>query len=242
MRVNILGAWIDALRMEEVVDQITGFIKSGRPHQIITLNPEILYLAQQKPEILDLINHASLVTADGTGIVWASQKAGKPAPERVTGIDLMMRLVSLSAQQGWRIFLLGGQPGVVQEAACNLQKQYPELVMAGTHHGYFGEAAENEVVEMIRISRPHLLFVGMGAPGQDWFIARNLELMQAPVALGVGGSFDVIAGRVARAPVWMRRMRLEWLGRLIQEPRRIKRIMILPKFVWLITRNYSTGH
>lgn len=247
MRVEILGARVDALKMEEAEEQIANFVRSGLPHQVVTLNPEILYRAQQEPELLDLINHAHLVTADGTGVVWACRVAGRPVPERVTGIDLMLRLVARSAKEGWRIFLLGGEPGIAQEAARRLQQQYPRLLIVGTCHGYFSSTgsssscSEAEIVEMIRSKNPHLFFAGMGAPRQDQFIARNLNCLRVPVAMGVGGSFDVIAGRVSRAPVWMQRMHVEWLGRLLQEPRRIKRVFILPKFIWLVIRRSSSN-
>ncbi len=259
MRVSLLGAWIDALRMEEVEERIADFVKEGAPRQVITLNPEILCRAQREPELLRLINAASLVTADGAGIVWAGRIAGRPVPERVTGIDLLLRLAARSAKEGWRIFLLGGAPGVAEEAAGRLRGQYPQLIVAGTCHGYFEEAdgrsgspgdederggapaagsslREAQVVEMIRRACPHLLFVGMGAPKQEKFIARNLKRMGVPVAVGVGGSFDVLAGRVKRAPAWMQRLHLEWLGRLLREPRRWRRMLVLPRFAWRALR------
>jgi N-acetylglucosaminyldiphosphoundecaprenol N-acetyl-beta-D-mannosaminyltransferase len=249
--------------MEEVEERIAGFIRTGSPHQVITLNPEILYQAQQEPGLLKLINGVSLVTADGVGIVWAARVTGKTIQERVTGIDLLLCLVARAAKERWKIFLLGGVPGVSEEAAERLKQQYPQLVIAGVYHGYFQEAngqqnsseednrtlapeekkltssppqilREAEVVEMIRQARPHLLFVGMGAPKQEKFIARNLKRMNVPVALGVGGSFDVLAGRVKRAPVWMQRLHLEWLGRLAREPGRWRRMLVLPRFAWLV--------
>ncbi|MEW6425592.1 MAG: WecB/TagA/CpsF family glycosyltransferase [Bacillota bacterium] len=235
MQVEILGARIDALRMAEVEERIAGFVRAGSPRQVITLNPEVLYRAQREPGLLALINGAALVTADGAGIVWAARVAGKPVPERVTGIDLMLRLVARAAREGWRIFLLGGAPGVAEEAAARLKQQHPQLIVAGTCHGYFqdrGDLQEAKVIEMIRRARPHLLFVGMGAPKQEEFIARHLPEWEVPVALGVGGSFDVLAGRVKRAPAWMQRLHLEWLGRLLREPRRWRRMLVLPGFAW----------
>ena len=232
MRIELLGARIDALRMSEVEERIADFIRAGSPRQVITLNPEILYRAQQEPALLDLINGAALVTADGVGIVWAARLAGKLLPERVTGIDLMLRLAPRATREGWRIFLLGGAPGVAEEAAVRLKRQHPRLVIAGTHHGYFREDEEAEVVELIRRARPHLLFAGMGAPKQEQFIARNLKKLAVPEAMGVGGSFDVLAGRVKRAPRWLQRLHLEWLGRLFREPRRWRRMLILPRFAW----------
>ncbi len=287
VQFTLFGARIDALTMSEVEERIADFIRAGSPRQVVTLNPEILYRAQQEPALLDLINGAALVTADGVGIVWAARLAGKHMPERVTGIDLMLRLTARAAREGWRIFLLGGAPGVAEEAAARLKKQHPPLIIAGTYHGYFqeddgghqngdvegkkvtssdirnqvadwerdwagpfsrragderenllfggrekGNLRETEVLEIIRQAGPHLLFVGMGAPKQERFIARNLKELNVPVAVGVGGSFDVLAGRVKRAPLWMQRLHLEWLGRLLREPRRWRRMLVLPRFAW----------
>lgn len=273
MRVNLLGARFDVVDLDGAVAQVAAMVQDGRPHQVVTLNPELLYRAQGEPALLALVNRADLVTADGVGVVWAARMAGKPVPERVTGIDLMLRLVARAAREGWRVFLLGGAPGVAEEAAARLKQQHPQLIVAGTCHGYFQEddggqqggagggnrgnenpspisisAGDNqdnlfsseetedlreaEVLEIIRRARPHLLFAGMGAPKQEKFIARNLKKLNVPVAVGVGGSFDVLAGRVKRAPLWMQRLHLEWLGRLWREPRRWRRMLVLPRFAW----------
>ncbi|OAT79821.1 WecB/TagA/CpsF family glycosyltransferase [Desulfotomaculum copahuensis] len=248
MRINLLGAPVDALDLEAAVERVAAFVTAaGPPRQVITLNPEILFRARQEPALLTLINSADLVTADGVGIVWAARMAGTPVPERVTGIDLMLRLMPLAAREGWRVFLLGAAPGVAAEAARRLQAQHPGLVIAGTHHGYFqpgasspgaaaepGQLTEDEVAALVRRARPHLLFAGLGAPKQERFIARHKEAMGVPVSMGVGGSFDVLAGRVRRAPRWLQRMHLEWLGRLFMEPARWRRTLVLPRFAWLV--------
>ncbi|MGB9804653.1 WecB/TagA/CpsF family glycosyltransferase [Desulfofundulus sp.] len=276
MHINLLGARVDVVDLAGAVEKVADFVAAGRPHQVITLNPEILYRAQQEPGLLDLINRADLVTADGAGIVWAARVAGTPVPGRVTGIDLMLALVERAAREGWRIFLLGAAPGVAEEAARRLRAKHPGLVVAGTQHGYFkpaeevpaegaaggtavgvpgGSAAvggacaagsekvpsEWDVVEQVRAAKPDLLFVALGAPKQEKFIARHRQSMGVPVSIGVGGSFDVIAGRVARAPLWMQRLNLEWLGRLLREPRRWRRMLVLPRFTWLVWRNYRWG-
>lgn len=261
-RVNILGAWIDALRMAEAEERVGQFVRDGIPCWVVTLNPEMLYRAQKDSCFLKLINSASLVTADGVGILLAARLTGQLLPERVTGIDLLLRLVDRAAREGWRVFLLGGAPGVAEEAAGCLKRQFPKLFIAGVEHGFFRTAdmrpedegksrqavartqernqSEEEIVELIRRARPHLLFVGMGAPKQEKFIARNLSKLGGCVAIGVGGSFDVLAGRVKRAPVWMRRLRLEWLGRLWQEPRRWRRVLTLFLFMGLVL--LAAGH
>lgn len=239
MRIDILGSPVDSLTMEQTEERAAEFINNGRTHRVITLNPEFLYRAVlEDSSLMKLINKADLVTADGEGIVWAGRIAGTPFPERVTGIDLMLRLVRRAAQEGWSIYLLGASPGVAEEAAENLRRQYPGLKVAGTHHGYFKPHEEAEVVEKIKQAAPQLLFVALGAPAQEKWIDRNIDCIGGVTAMGVGGSFDVIAGRVTRAPRWMQRLKVEWLGRLISEPSRWRRMLVLPKFAWLVFKTY----
>ncbi len=235
----MLGAWIDNLDMKDTVIKATSFIKnSTKSHEIITLNPEFLFRAQSKCELLKLVNEADLVTPDGAGIVWASKIAGTPVPERVTGIDLMLNLMPLAEKEGWGIFLFGASPGVAEEAAENLKKQYPRLNIVGTRHGYFKEDQEEEIVNQIIAAKPHLLFVALGMPKQELWIYKHKVRLGVPVSIGVGGSLDVIAGRVQRVSPWLQKMHLEWLGRLIKEPHRWRRQLVLPKFAWLVIKKY----
>ncbi len=238
MKTTLLGAPIDALTMEESVEKVAGFIKSGQPHRVLTLNPEFLYRAQFEPELMELARRAALVTPDGIGIVWACRMAGRRVVERVTGIDLMLSLVHRAANEGWRVYLLGAAPGVSEEAAGRLCQGYPGLQVAGTHHGYFSDEEAAGVAEIVRQTRPQLIFVALGAPKQEQWIDRYLEQTGASVAVGVGGSFDVIAGKVRRAPRWLQRLHLEWLARLLREPSRWRRQLILPRFVWMVIKKY----
>ena len=239
MKVNLLDAAIDALDIPQTVESITGFIKSGKPHLIITLNPEFLYQAQSQKYLLDLIHRADLVTPDGVGIVWACGVAGCPVPERVTGIDLLLCLTERAAREGWRVFLLGSAPGVAAEAAEKLVEKYPGLQIAGTYHGYFKAEEEKDLMDRIKESKSDLLFVALGAPRQELWIDANMKDLKVPVAMGIGGSLDVIAGRVPRAPLWLQHLRLEWLGRLIREPSRWRRMMVLPKFALLVIKRHK---
>ncbi len=239
MKVNLLGANIDALTMEKTVEKVAGFIRSGRPHWIITINPEFLYRAQFERKLLDLANRADLITPDGMGIVWACRLAGYATPERVTGTDLMLRLLEMSASEGWRVYLVGAAPGVAEAAAEKLRSAHPGLRVVGTQHGYFKDNEENEVAKEIKKAGPELLFVGLGAPKQEQWIDRYVEETGAAAAIGVGGSFDVVAGRVRRAPQWVRRLNLEWLYRLLKEPSRWRRQLVLPLFAWLVIRKYK---
>lgn len=238
MRVNLLGAPIDNLNMQENVQQVVELVRGGNPHMIITLNPEYLYRAQNQPELMKLVHEADLVTPDGAGIVWATKVAGTPIPERVTGIDLMLNLLPVAEKNSWGIYLLGSAPGIAEEAAANLKKQYPSLNIVGTHHGYFKADEEEELVARIAAAQPHLLFVALGMPRQEQFIAKYKEQMQVPVSMGVGGSLDVIAGRVQRVSPWLQKLQLEWLGRLMKEPHRWRRQLVLPKFAALVIKRY----
>ena len=238
MKINLLGVQVDNLDLAGALEKIAGFIAAQKPHQVVTLNPEILFYAQQRLALREIINRAHLVTADGVGILWAAKMAGTPLPARVTGIDLMWRLAQRAAGEGWRLFFLGAWPGIAEEAAAQLQKHYPNLKVAGTFHGYFKPGEESGVVTIIRQAQPDILFVALGAPKQEVFIARHLQALNVPVCIGVGGSFDVIAGRVKRMPDWVQKIHLEWLGRLLQEPKRWPRALVLPRFVWLVLKTY----
>ena len=238
--ITLLGAPIHPVDMAAALRIVTGFIEQRTPHQIVTLNAEILERAQQEPELLALLNRVDLVTADGAGILWAARRQGHPLPAKVTGIDLATRLAPLAADQGWRLFLLGGEPGVAAAAGRRLTTAHPGLRLAGSHHGYFarGSAEEAELLAAIEAAAPELLLVGMGAPRQEYWLRSLIEQgrLAVPVAIGVGGSLDVLAGRVARAPRWLQRLNLEWLWRLCREPRRWRRMLALPRFVWRVRR------
>lgn len=231
-----MGAVIDPLTLGQTVDRVADLITTGGAHQVITLNPEYLFRAQSEKHLLDIVRHASLVTPDGVGILWAARVHGYNLPERVTGIDLMLELSKRAAAEGWRVFLLGGKPGVAEDAASRLTVHFPGLSVAGTYHGYFTAEEETAVLGKINAAEPHILFVGLGAPKQEEWIYNHNRLLNVPVAVGVGGSFDVLSGRVKRAPAWMRRLGLEWLGRLIREPRRWRRMLVLPLFAFLVLR------
>ncbi|MFZ5590483.1 MAG: WecB/TagA/CpsF family glycosyltransferase [Bacillota bacterium] len=242
MKSEILGAAIDNLTLAAVVQKTASLLWERRRVFVLTLNPEYLYRAQHDPALLELAGRADIVTPDGTGIVWACAVAGTPVPERVTGIDLMLALLAEAAGRGWRVYLLGAAPGVADEAAANLQRRFPGLQICGTWHGYFVPQEAEQVLADIAEKRPQLLFVALGAPRQEIWLAENLSRIPAPVVgMGVGGSFDVLAGRVRRAPLWMQKAHIEWLWRLIQEPRRWRRMLVLPKFAWLVLREYKLG-
>ena len=232
----ILGNRVDSLTLAGAVARVDEFIQAGTPHHIVTLNAEIAYRAAGEAQLQAVINRAHMVTADGSGILWAARQLGTPLPERVTGIDLLQALAAAGAGKGWRFYFFGALPGVVEKAAAQLRIGYPGLEVAGLHHGFIGPDAVPYLIKEIRKVKPHILLVGLGAPKQEYFIARHLDELQVPVVMGVGGSFDVLAGVARRAPAWMQRLNLEWLYRVIREPKRYKRALALPKFMLAVRR------
>lgn len=234
--VSILGVRVDALTWEAFEARAAAFVSSGRPHQVVTVNPEFVMAAQRDPAFSRALAAADLALADGWGLVWAARRLGRPLPARVTGSDGVPRLAALAAQGGWRVFLLGAAPGVAEQAAHVLCARHPALQIAGVFAGSPAAAAEEAIVARIAAARPHVLLVAYGAPGQDLWIARTQPRLQIPLAMGVGGALDFIAGVRRRAPVWMQRARLEWLFRLAQEPWRWRRQLALPRFVWAVLR------
>jgi N-acetylglucosaminyldiphosphoundecaprenol N-acetyl-beta-D-mannosaminyltransferase len=196
--------------------------------RIVTANPELIYKAASDRELQQLINSADLIVADGVGVLWAARQLGHRLPERVTGIDLALRILEEANKQGWRVFLLGSKPGVAERAVINQQKKYPNIVF-GCHHGYFTAEQQPLLIERIKNFAPDILLVGLGAPKQEYWNAANTGL--ARVRIGVGGSLDVLAGLVKRAPLFVRNLKLEWLYRLLTQPSRLKRQAILPLYV-----------
>ena len=232
--LNILGTRVDRVTYQEALGCLESFIERREPNYVIAINPEKIVSVQNNSSLKDIVNKAGLCIADGTGILLAARLLGDRLPERVTGIDLMFSAVEMASQKGYSLFLLGAEPGVAEKVADTWQKHYPSLNICGTHHGYFSEEEEADVIHKIREASPDMLFVALGSPKQEIWINKYINEMEVPVCLGVGGSFDVITGKVRRAPEWMRRLGLEWNYRLFKEPKRIRRMMSLPKFVFMI--------
>lgn len=230
-RISILGVPVDVVSREEAVACILGFLAQEEPRQVVTLNAEMVMLARQDPEFRRVVQQAALVVPDGSGVRLGARILGQKLPERVAGIDLMQALCQVAARSGFRVYFLGAEPGVAKEAAHRLQERFPGLVVAGTQHGYFNPASLPEILVRIRESRPEILFVALGAPKQELWLAQHLPFLKVKVGMGVGGSLDVLAGRVKRAPGWMQRLGLEWLFRLLQEPARWRRVLALPQFL-----------
>lgn len=222
-RIEMMGCQVDNLSMEETLQVVEGFIKSGKPHQHVVVNVDKLVKASRDPELRKIINECALINADGMPVVWASRLLGKGLKERVAGVDLFEALMQRAAERGWRVFLLGAKEEVVSGVKQLYEVKYPGLVVAGYRNGYWTAAEEPAVVEQIQEARADLLFVAISSPKKEQFLGRYQATMKIPFAMGVGGTFDVAVGKVKRAPLWMQNMGLEWFYRFLQEPRRMFR-------------------
>ena len=220
-RIEIMGCTIDNLTMAETLERIESFIDSGTPHQHVVVNVDKLVKAAKDPDLRRIINECALINVDGMPVVWASRLLGTPLKERVAGVDLFEALIKRSAEKGWRVFFLGAREEVTSGVKNLYEKQYPALKVAGYRNGYWKSAEEPAVVKLITDSRPDLLFVAISSPMKEQFLGKYQAEMKIPFAMGVGGSFDVVVGKVSRAPVWMQRSGLEWFYRFLQEPRKM---------------------
>jgi N-acetylglucosaminyldiphosphoundecaprenol N-acetyl-beta-D-mannosaminyltransferase len=235
-RARVLGIRIDPVTTPDVLRAVRSAVTGRQPCHIITVNVEFIMLARRDPGFRDVIEGAGLATADSAGVLWALRRQDIDLPYRVGGSDLIWSLCLQAEEFGHRVFLLGGGEGVAAAAARRLQQAYPRLQVAGTYAGSPAAEDEESIVHLIRRSQADILFVAFGAPQQDIWIALNLERTGAACALGVGGSLDYIAGTAQRAPVWMREHNLDWLWRLIRQPWRWRRMLVLPVFAWLVLR------
>ena len=229
MRTDILGVAFDNVTMAEAVDRAMALLAREGPHLVVTPNAEIVQQARSDPEFAALIAQADLVLPDGVGVVYASKILGRPLKGRVPGVDFAGALMDRMAKSNKRLFLLGAKPGVAEQAAAKLAEAHPGLRIAGTHDGYFQE--DGPVVEDIRQSGADVVFVCLGAPKQEKWMAKNGAATGARLLCGLGGSLDVFAGVVERAPKFWSDHGLEWFYRLCKEPRRIGRMMKLPLFL-----------
>lgn len=233
--VKILGVRFNRVTMKQALEEIDVIMEEVGPKLIVTANTEMVMLANQDPLLFEIIQRAALVVPDGVGIVWASRVLNRPLEERVPGVELMDALLAKSEKKGWRVFFLGAKPGVAHKAVGNALEMYPSLKIAGVHHGYFSKGEEGTVLEKIMLAKPDIMLLALGVPKQEKWAAAHLAKLNVPLAMGVGGSFEILAGTSKRAPRWMCRFGLEWLYRLVKEPWRIKRMMVLPQFVvWIL--------
>ena len=234
--VEILGVRVDDATYRDLLDRVDAFIASGEPHQIITVNTEMLVAARHDQELARALADSALNVADSVGVMWAARLLGQPLQERVTGSDGIHRLAAHSALNGYRLYLLGAAPGVAELAAERLSAANPGLEIAGTYAGSPSVSEEEEIIERVGAANPDLLLAAYGVPAEEKWIARNRLGLGVPVMVGIGGAFDFVAGVTKRAPGWMRRCGLEWLHRLVREPWRWRRQLALPMFLILVLR------
>lgn len=234
---RVLGVRVDDVTPEEALALIGQFIAERRPRQVVTVNPEFVMLARRHAGFAAVLDAADLAVPDGTGIAWACRWAGRPIRALVRGVELVEALAATAARSGWRLFLLGAAEGVAAEAAAVLTRRYAGLQIAGAFAGDPSPAGDSETTAAIRAAGPvDVLLVAYGAPAQDLWIARNAARLGIPVAIGVGGTFDYLSGRVKRAPRWAVRLGLEWLFRLVRQPWRWRRQRALVGYAWLVVR------
>lgn len=227
-----LGVSVSPLSYDEIIADLRVRMAGGQVSTIIAVNPEKVIAANKDAQLMTLINESTYQIPDGVGVLLASKLKGGAIHSRVTGVDMMERLVRMAAEHGDRVFFYGAKPEVVEKAAANLKETYPSLLVAGIQDGY--EKDEELVVARIQEAKADILFVAMGSPKQELWIRRNKERLGVKVYQGVGGSFDVFAGHVKRAPKAFRQLGLEWFYRLASDPKRIKRQMALPRFLMRI--------
>ena len=229
MRINVLGVGFDNLTLREAIDRGAALLDEAGCHYVVTPNPEIVEVCRENPEAMRAVNGAALVLPDGIGVIKGAAMLGTPLKEKTPGIEFAAGLMGKMAQQGKSLYLLGAKPGVAELAGQRLAQRYPGLRIAGTHDGYFKE--DGPVVEEIRRSGADVVFVCLGAPKQELWMAKNGSATGAHLLCGLGGSLDIFAGVVERAPKFWSDHGLEWFYRLCKEPRRIGRMMKLPLFL-----------
>jgi N-acetylglucosaminyldiphosphoundecaprenol N-acetyl-beta-D-mannosaminyltransferase len=243
-RSELLGLEFERARMPAVVARCLAWTRQPRrSHIVVTANASHLCMMRHDPALRDACRAGDMAVADGMSVVWALQALGRPVPERVTGVDLMAELLAAGSRERLRVYLLGARQEVLDALVAECARRYPGLTMAGARNGYFTADDHPSIVEEIRASAPDLLFVGMPSPFKDVFCERYRDRLDVPVIIGVGGSFDVLAGHTRRAPRAAQRLGLEWAWRLVMEPRRLwKRYLTTnTEFIWLVMREAWRG-
>ena len=239
--IPLLQVHVHEIDMPGTLARLDSFIKQRSPHHVVTLDASMCVTAMEDKALREIVQNAELVTPDSVGVLWASKRQGTPLQGRVSGVEIVERLCSLSAERNYRIFFFGAAPGVAEMAAKTMCNRYPGCKIVGTRDGYFDAGQDRDIIHQIKEVKPDVLCVALGIPKQERWIAEHRDELGTPVLIGVGGTFDVLSGKVQRAPLWMQHLCLEWLYRLVSNPKKIGKVMTLPRFVWLIlTRKNSS--
>ena len=234
MRIKFLKYNLDDLSLEETVNKAVELINLGSTHQHVVLNAAKIVLMEKDDELAGIVNSCDLISADGISIVWASRFLGNKLKERVAGIDLMQKLLETADKNRYRIFLFGAEEEIVKRVSENIKIKYKNLTLAGYRNGFFKKEEEPEIIKQINDSRSHIVFVGFSSPKKEFFLHYNKNFLTVPFCMGVGGSFDVVAGKYSRAPIWMQRAGFEWFYRYIQEPGRLWKRYTINNFLFVM--------
>ena len=234
--INIMKVPFIHINQRDFVSLLDERITQHEKTFVITANPEIVMKANEEADFMNYIQQATYVTADGIGIIKAAKMLGNPLPERVTGYDTMMQLLDVANEKSYKIFLLGAHPDTLHKTIKKIEEKYPNIQIVGSNDGYF-DWDQNDIAERITATKPDITFVALGVPRQEKWISENFAKFNKGVFIGIGGSFDVIAGTVKRAPMIWQKLNIEWLYRLIKQPSRWRRMLALPRFAFLVWRN-----
>ena len=234
--MEILGIKVDSITYQQALEKSKELIEGGGKHYVVTPNPEIIVKATKDAQFRKILNKAALAVPDGMGLVWMAKLTGKDVKERVAGTDLLLGLAILAEEHGFNMFLLGAGEGVAKKASEALKKEYPKLEIVGAYSGNADPRSDKETRGKIGNKEIDILAVAYGAPKQEKWIERNLSKLNVKLAIGVGGAFDYISGEKTRAPVWLQKIGLEWAFRLVNEPSRFKRQLVLPRSGYLILK------
>ena len=230
MKTEILGVNFDNIQFNDALDEVLYLAENGKSAYIVTPNSEICHMCLEDESFKKIINSADLVFPDGIGVIYASKILKKPIQQKITGSDITVNVLSEACKKGLSIYLFGAKPGVSDKAKEEIEKKYPNINIVGTHHGYFDD--DTEIINDINDKGPNILLVCLGAPKQEKWMFDNRDKLNINVMLGIGGMLDVLSGDVKRAPIIWQKLNLEWLYRVIKDPKRIKRLYILPKYIF----------
>lgn len=234
-RYKIMNTYVNAIDMQQTIDYVERIIEERKPTQHVVINASKINLMESDSKLAKIVNSCPLINADGASVVWAAKRLGIPLTERVTGCDLFQKLVAVSSEKGYKIFLFGAKEEVVTKVKAIYEKQYPGIQIVGYRNGYFTETDEPQIVKQMRDSEADMMFVAFSSPKKEYWVNKYLEEINIPFVMGVGGSFDIVAGVTKRAPKWFQEHGMEWFYRFVQEPRRMWKRYIIgnAKFVAL---------
>ena len=226
-RFKIMNTYVNAISMDETIEEVEKIIAKRKPTQHVVINASKVNLMEKDLKLRKIVNSCPLINADGASIVWAAKRLGIPLKERVTGCDLFQKLVAVAEKKGYKIYLFGAKEEVVKKVKAIFEEKYPDIQIVGYRNGYFTEADEPEIVKDMAESGADMMFVAFSSPKKEYWVNKYIKQLNIPFVMGVGGSFDIVAGVTERAPKWWQDHGLEWLYRFIQEPRRMwKRYII----------------